>query len=185
MVFVYGMGLKFGQLLVDHSLRLCSIPNPWISSRHKFGKFCGWVGFPIALLEFLPGHSRQPHQIPHPPILWVSLGHTIVFWVPPLFQVSISSCRYFQPPLSPSQVADFRSFSWPASQPPTPPYTQATSPLLSSWFSFPPSSLSPPAFDNHSIPPSKCASSILVCVLLLVQLPWVCGVKHGHPIFYG
>lgn len=44
-MLVHGIGLKLGQLLVGHSLCLCSIFVPAFLDRTNFGsKFCGWVG---------------------------------------------------------------------------------------------------------------------------------------------
>jgi hypothetical protein len=66
-VLAHGMGLKLGQLLVGHSLSLCSIPLACIScSQDKFWveSFVGGLVSSIAPLGFLSGYKRWPLQVP-------------------------------------------------------------------------------------------------------------------------
>jgi hypothetical protein len=97
------MGLNLGQILVGHSLRLCSIPHTCI--------YCWWDKFLfesfVCMLVFLSlhwGSSLGTGDGLFLTVLWVTVKVTpIDSWVPPLSKVSLLPSRWSLPP-HPQQI---------------------------------------------------------------------------------
>ena len=131
-MLAHGMGLRLSQVLVDHSLTLCSIPIlAFFVRRINLGLKVLWVGAPIAPLGFLPGYRRfyinhccESH-LKSPPLILGSLPYPRSL-TPPL-DPNPSSCRI------PFILVALLSLSTPDRElPPLPPYLLPPSFLLSS-----------------------------------------------------
>jgi hypothetical protein len=172
------MGLKLGWLLDSHSLSFCSTPNPCISCRQDIflgWKFCGWVGVPMALLGFLPGHGRQPPQALYLQCCESLRTHPLILECCP-YPRSLSlpgGVSYLPLP----SVADSIHFHGHPDITPAPPHTWPFIPPLVSWSTPPLSPLPPSASQNYSIPSSQRGSSVchLSCTafLGLWSVAWV------------
>ena len=64
------MGLKSNQIFVDYSYKFCvtiALQNIFEARQIVDGKFWGWVGDTVSLLEDLPGYRRRRESF----ITWI------------------------------------------------------------------------------------------------------------------